>query len=62
MANRNGRYRAPMNDTTYALIWSRLLMGELGQDIAADLGINPGRVSEVRTGKRGSNVTGVRAA
>lgn len=62
MANRNRRYRAPMNDNTYALIWSRLLKGDLGQDIAADLGINPGRVSEIRTGKRGSNVTGVRAA
>mgnify|MGYP001191707019 CR=1 FL=1 len=62
MANRNGRYRAPMNDNTYRLIWSRLLLGDLGQDIAADLGINPGRVSEVKTGKRGSNVTGVCAA
>lgn len=48
-----------MNDNTYRLIWSRLLLGELGQDIAADLGINGGRVSEVKTGKRGSNVTGV---
>jgi hypothetical protein len=51
-----------MNDNTYRLIWSRLLTGDLGQDIAADLGINPGRVSEVKTGKRGSNVTGVRRA
>ena len=62
MALRNGRYRAPMNDDTYRLIWKRLLKGDLGQDIAADLGVNPGRVSEVKTGKRGSNVTGVRAA
>ena len=62
MANSNNRYRAPMNDETYKLIWSRLLNGELGQDIAADLGINSGRVSEVRTGKRGSHVTGIRAA
>lgn len=59
---RNGRPRAPMNDNTYRIIWQRLLIGDLGQDIAADLGINPGRVSEVRTGKRGSHITGVRAA
>ena len=51
-----------MNDNTYRIIWQRLLIGDLGQDIAADLGINPGRVSEVRTGKRGSHITGVRAA
>ena len=62
MANIERLYRAPMNDDTYRLIWSRLLKGDYGQDIAADLGINPGRVSEVKTGKRGSNVTGVRAA
>lgn len=59
MAYRNGRERAQMNDETYHYIWSRLSSGDLGMDIAADLGIHPGRVSELKTGKRGSNVTGV---
>ena len=62
MEYRNGRDRAPMNDDTYRLIWKRLLKGDLGQDIAADLGINPGRVSEVKTGQRGSHITGIKRA
>ena len=60
MPHRNGRFRAPMNDNTYREIWCRLLKGDLGQDIAADFGINPGRVSEVKNGVRGSHVTGVK--
>lgn len=47
------RHRAPMNDETYCLIRARLAAGEIQYDIAADLGINQGRVSEVNTGKRG---------
>jgi hypothetical protein len=47
------RKRAPMNELTYAEIRARLALGELQHDIAADLGINQGRVSEVNTGKRG---------
>lgn len=62
MAYRSGRERAPMNDDTYRIIWNRLLKGDLGQDIAADLGINPGRVSELKTGLRGSHITGVTRA
>jgi hypothetical protein len=42
-----------MNELTYAEIRARLALGELQHDIAADLGINQGRVSEVNTGKRG---------
>ena len=61
MAHRNGRYRAPMNDDTYRYIWGRLKSGDLGMDIAADLGIHPGRVSELNTGKRGSHITGLSA-
>lgn len=48
-----GRERAPLNEVTYRLIRERLATGELQHDIAADLGINQGRVSEVNTGKRG---------
>jgi hypothetical protein len=47
------RVRAPMEDETYRLIRERLATGEFQHDIAADLGINQGRVSEVNTGKRG---------
>jgi hypothetical protein len=49
----NGRERAPLNEATYRLIRERLATGEFQHDIAADLGINQGRVSEVNTGKRG---------
>jgi hypothetical protein len=48
-----GRNRAPMNEATYAEIRKRLALGQMQHDIAADLGINQGRVSEVNTGKRG---------
>jgi hypothetical protein len=47
------RHRAPMCEATYAKIRARLALGEMQHDIAADLGINQGRVSEVNTGKRG---------
>ena len=47
------RFRAPMCELTFAEIRARLALGELQHDIAADLGINQGRVSEVNTGKRG---------
>lgn len=47
------RPRAPLNTTTYNEIRRRLKLGHLQHDIAADLGLNQGRVSEVNTGKRG---------
>lgn len=50
---RPGRDRAPLSDETYCIIRQRLANGEFQHDIAADLGINQGRVSEVNTGKRG---------
>ena len=62
MAYRKGRERAPMSDETYRYIWNRLQAGDLQQDIAADLGINIGRVSEVKNGHRGAHVTGVKRA
>lgn len=48
-----GRFRAPMCEETYRIIRERLALGEIQHDIAADLGINQGRVCEVNTGKRG---------
>ena len=48
-----GRHRAPMCEATYRIIRERLALGEIQHDIAADLGINQGRVCEVNTGKRG---------
>ena len=62
MTYRNGRDRAPMTDETYRYIWDRLQAGDLGMDIAADLGIHPGRVSEINTGLRGAHITGVKRA
>jgi hypothetical protein len=52
--NKRNRNRAPLNAETYREIRRRLSLGDLQHDIAADLGINQGRVSEVNTGKRGA--------
>lgn len=46
------RIRAKLDDETIREIKRRLALGEMQHDIAADLGINQGRVSEVNTGKR----------
>jgi hypothetical protein len=62
MASKDGRYRAKLTDETIRLIWKRLCAGEQGMDIAADLGINQGRVSEINTGLRGSHITGLKRA
>ena len=62
MARRSERDRAKMTDETIRKIWAKLRAGEMQHDIAADLGINQGRVSEVNTGKRGGHITGRRAA
>ena len=48
------RDRAPLNDETYCLIRRKLANGEFQHNIAADLGLNQGRVSEVKTGLRGN--------
>ena len=51
----NKRKRAPYSSDVYREVKQRLALGELQHDIAADLGWNQGRVSEVNTGKRGSD-------
>lgn len=52
---KTGRLRAPLNPETYRAIKLRLAIGDLQHDIAADLGLNQGRISEVKTGKRGAD-------
>lgn len=47
--------RAPYSPEIYCEVKARLAAGEYQHDIAADLGWNQGRVSEVKTGKRGGN-------
>jgi hypothetical protein len=61
MANKKsgGRPRTPLTDDVIRVIWKRLRLGEFQHDIAADLGLNQGRVSEVNTGKRGGHITGL---
>lgn len=56
--NGGARKRAKLSEETIRVIWERLKNGEFQHDIAADLGINQGRVSEVNTGKRGGRFTG----
>ncbi|HEY9091730.1 hypothetical protein [Parasphingorhabdus sp.] len=53
-----GRKRARLTDDVIRKIWERLKRGHYQHDIAADLGINQGRISEIRTGKRGHHITG----
>jgi hypothetical protein len=62
MARNEGRKRAKLTDETIRAIWERLCSGHIQHDIAADLGINQGRISEVNTGKRGGHITGLRPA
>ena len=47
------RVRAPMCEENYIWVRARIAGGEHQHDIAADLGWNQGRISEVNTGKRG---------
>lgn len=47
--------RAPYSKEVFSEVKRRLAVGEFQHDIAADLGWNQGRVSEVKTGKRGAD-------
>lgn len=49
------RKRAPYTAAVFREVKLRLAAGEMQHDIAADLGWNQGRISEVNTGKRGTN-------
>ena len=46
------RVRVKLTNQTIREIKRRLALGHFQHDIAADLGINQGRISEVNTGKR----------
>lgn len=46
------RSRAHLTSNTILEILERLKNGEFQHDIAADYGLNQGRVSEINTGKR----------
>lgn len=62
MAPKKERFRAKLTDEVIRNIWKRLIAGHNQHDIAADLGINQGRISEVNTGKRGCHITGLCAS
>jgi len=62
MARKEGRRRAKLTDDTIRAIWQRIRRGDYQHDIAADHGINQGRVSEIKTGKRGGHITGLSLA
>jgi hypothetical protein len=47
--------RAPYTPQVFREVRHRLAAGERQKDIAADLGWHPARVSEIKTGKRGSS-------
>lgn len=49
------RKRAPYTAEVFREVKLRLAAGEMQHDIAADLGWNQGRISEVNTGKRGND-------
>jgi hypothetical protein len=54
------RDRAPYSDEVFRQVKERLAAGEFQHDIAASLGWNQGRVSEVNTGKRGGDTKQLR--
>lgn len=62
MANNKKRIRASLTDETIRSVWARLRLGHHQHDIAADLGLNQGRISEINTGKRGNHITGLPAS
>lgn len=45
--------RVPLTPEVIAQVRQRLAAGEYQHDIAADLRVNQGRISEINTGKRG---------
>jgi hypothetical protein len=52
-------FRSPSRNLTSddaAIIKARILMGEFLHRIAADFDVNPGRISEIKTGKRFAEV------
>ena len=57
---RSKRTSKPITDIMVADIWRLLQAGDLHQhQIAALHGINQGRVSEIKNGKRGNHITGL---
>lgn len=58
MATQTGRNRVKLSDSVVRDIMERLRRGEYQHDIAADYGINQGRISEINTGKRGFRGSG----
>lgn len=46
------RKRVMLDDEVIWEVRERLARGDFQHDIAADLGINQGRISEIKTGKR----------
>ncbi|MHA6768077.1 hypothetical protein [Sphingobium ummariense] len=50
--DRRRRSRAKLTSEIIAEVRRRLALGEYQHDIAADLGLNQGRISEINTGKR----------
>lgn len=57
MAQNGRRERAKLTPEIIREIKFRIDKGEYQHDIAADLGINQGRISEIKTGKRGGHIT-----
>ncbi len=51
-----------LTDETIRKVWKMLREGRYQHDIAAEFGLNQGRVSEINTGKRGGHITGLGAS
>ncbi len=58
MATQTGRKRVQLSDHIICEIRERLHQGDYQHDIAADYGVNQGRISEINTGKRGFRGSG----
>ncbi len=54
MTNRKASYRIKATDVP--IIKKRILSGEFLNRIAADYDVNPGRIAEIKTGKRWAHI------
>lgn len=58
MSMKTPRKRMKFTPELIAQVHERLRNGEYQHDIAADIGCNQGRISEIKSGKRGAPPTG----
>jgi hypothetical protein len=57
MKGKNSMASKKLNETDAAVIKRRLQQSEFQHDVAAEFGVNQGRISEIKSGKRFAQVS-----